>query len=161
MVLLEWGKTTGQRKATGIYTWTKPKNQLEKNHNKEDLAILETKRSHMVLDQQSINSSYVPQHKLKANFLDYYSDYIKANRKAGNRHLETNFTAFMNFLKKDFVSPIDITENLCEGFRDYLLKKYNGETPANYFMRFKRVLKAAKKDGYFRNNPSEDGSEVK
>jgi integrase/recombinase XerD len=23
-------------------------------------------------------------------------------------------------------------------------------------MRFKRVLKAAKKDGYFRNNPSED-----
>jgi integrase len=36
------------------------------------------------------------------------------------------------------------------------LKKYNGETPANYFMRFKRVLKAAKKDGYFRNNPSDD-----
>jgi hypothetical protein len=28
----------------------------------------------------------------------------------------------------------DITENLCEGFRDYLLKRYNRETPANYFI---------------------------
>jgi integrase len=110
----------------------------------------------MVLDQQSVNSTYVPQHKLKANFLDYYSDYIKANRKAGNRHLETSLIAFKKFLHKDFISPTDITENLCEVFRDYLLKKYNGETPANYFMRFKRVLKAAKKDGYFRNNPAED-----
>jgi hypothetical protein len=81
----------------------------------------------MVLDQQSINSSYVPLYKLKANFLDYYSDYIKANHKAGKRHLETSLTAFKNFVKKDFISPVDITENLCEGFREDLLKKYNGE----------------------------------
>ncbi len=73
---LEWGKGIGQRKATGIYTWTRPKTKVEKNHNKEAQAILETKRSQMVLDQHSINSSYVPQHKLKTNFLDYYSDYI-------------------------------------------------------------------------------------
>ena len=153
---LEWGKKSGQRKATGIFTWVKPKDQIEKNHNKEALAILETKRSQLVLDGQAINSGYTPQHKIKTNFLDYYSEYIKINRKAGNRHLETSLSAFKNFLKKDFISASDITENLCEGFRDFLLKKYNGETPANYFMRFKRVMKAAKKDGYFRNNPAED-----
>lgn len=153
---LAWGRSAGQRRATGIFTWVKPQNQVQKNHNKEALLLLETKRSQMVLDQQSVNSSYVPQHRIKANFLDYYSDYIKKNRKAGNRHLETSLAAFKNFLRKDFISAIDITENLCEGFRDHLLKKYNGETPANYFMRFKRVLKAAKKEGYFKNNPSED-----
>ena len=27
----EWGRSSGQRKATGIYTYTKPKDQLEKN----------------------------------------------------------------------------------------------------------------------------------
>lgn len=153
---MEWGKSAGQRKSTGIYTWVKPKDQVEKNHNKEAITILEMKRSQMVLDQQSISSAYVPQHKIKAIFLDYYSDYIKQNRKAGNRHLETSLISFKAFLKKGFISAIDITENLCEGFRNYLLKKYNGETPANYFMRFKRVLKAAKKDGYFKNNPAED-----
>ncbi len=84
---------------------------------------METKRSHMVLAQQSVNSSYVPQHELKANFLEYYSDYIKANRKAGNRHLETSLSAFKKFLLKDFVSPADITENLCEGYRDFLQKR--------------------------------------
>lgn len=139
MVLLGMGQSTGQRKSAGIFTWVKPKNQVEKNHNKEALIILESKRSQLVLDGPAINTSYTPQHKIKTNFIDYYSDYIKLNRKAGNRHLETSLTAFKTFLKKDFISPIDITENLCEGFRDYLLKKYNGETPANYFMRFKRV----------------------
>ena len=73
----EWGKTSGQRRATGIFTWAKPVNQIEKNHNKEALAILETKRSQLVLDGQAINSGYTPQHKIKADFLDYYSEFIR------------------------------------------------------------------------------------
>jgi integrase len=32
----------------------------------------------------------------------------------------------------------------------------NGNTPANYFTRFKRVLKAATKDGYFKVSPAEE-----
>ncbi|HEX8278125.1 MAG TPA: hypothetical protein VF540_05495 [Segetibacter sp.] len=39
------GRSTGPRRSTGIFTWVKPKNQVEKNHNKEALAILESKRS--------------------------------------------------------------------------------------------------------------------
>ena len=73
----EWGRSTGQRKSTGIFIWVKPKNQVEKNHNKEALAILETKRSQLVLDGQAINSGYTPQHKIKADFLDYYSEFIR------------------------------------------------------------------------------------
>ena len=34
--------------------------------------------------------------------------------------------------------------------------RFKGDTPANYFSRFKRVLKAATKDGYYRTNPCED-----
>lgn len=67
----EWGRSAGQRKATGIYTYTKPKDQLEKNHNKEALAILNTKKSQMILEGQSINTDHIPQHKFKSNFLDY------------------------------------------------------------------------------------------
>jgi hypothetical protein len=37
-----------------------------------------------------------------------------------------------------------------------LLDNFNGDTPANYFGRFKRVIKAATREGYFRNNPAED-----
>ncbi|MBC7488137.1 MAG: phage integrase SAM-like domain-containing protein [Cytophagaceae bacterium] len=103
-----------------------------------------------------MNSGYSLQRKIKANLVDYYYEFIRLNRKVGNRHLETSLDAFKNFIKNDCISLSDITENLCEGFRDYLLKKFNGETPANNFMRFKRVLQAIKKDGYFRNNSAED-----
>lgn len=153
---LQWGKGSGERRATGIFTYTNPRTVVEKNHNKEATAILETKRAQMILDGQAVGSGYVPQHKIKANFFDYYENFVKENRTYGNRHLENSLTAFKAYLKKDFVSATDITENVCKGFRDYLLKKYNVETPANYFMRLKRVLKAAKKDGYFRESPAED-----
>jgi hypothetical protein len=118
---------------------------IQKNHNKEALAILETKRSQMILDSQSINSVYIPQHKLKSNFLDFYSEYVPLNPTKRNRHLASSRNAFEKFISRDFISPVEVTESLCERFRNYLLSNFNGETLANYFMRFKRVLKAAKK----------------
>ena len=151
---LEWGRLKGQRRATSIFTFTKPKDLIQKNHNKEALAILEKNRSQMILDSQSINSVYVPQHKLKTNFLDFYSEFVRLNPTKGNRHLASSRNAFEKFISKDFITPVEVTESLCEGFRNYLLSNFSGETPANYFMRLKRVLKAAKKEGYFINDPA-------
>jgi integrase/recombinase XerD len=153
---LEWGKGPGQRIATGIFTYTNPKNAVEKNHNKEALTILEFKKSQMILSNQSTGSGYIPSHKLKSNFLDFYQDYVKQNFRAGSRHLPASFTQFKNYLNAGFISASDITSETCENFRSYLLKKYNGETPANYFREFKRVIKSGKKNGYFVNNPAED-----
>lgn len=156
---LEWGKQAGQRQATGIYTYVRPKDQIQKNHNKEAMAILDTKKSQMVLDLQAIANGSMPQHRLKKNFLDFYQDFVTKNSKEGNRSLSCSLSRFKKFIEKDFgsfISPIDISENFCERFRNHLLDSLNGETPADYFMRFKRVIKAAKKQGYFRENPAED-----
>ena len=76
---LDWGRSGGQRMSTGVFTYLKPKDQIQRNHNKEALIILESKRSQMVLDRQAINSGYIPQHKIKNNFLDYYADFVKLN----------------------------------------------------------------------------------
>jgi integrase len=153
---LEWGKGPGERSATGIFTYAKPKDQIQRNHNKEALALVETKKSQLTLERQAIGTGIIPTHKFKANFLDYYGEFVKNNKQEGNRHLEGSFTHFKNFLKKDFLSPIDVTENLCQRFRKYLLDKFNGDTPANYFSRLKRVVRSATKEGYFRVNPADD-----
>jgi len=87
---LEWGKNAGQRKSTGIFTYTHPKDLVEKNYNKEALEILKTKQSELTLERNSIGSKHVPVHKFKTNFLDYYSDFVRRNRKFGNRHLENS-----------------------------------------------------------------------
>lgn len=59
-------------------------------------------------------------------------------------------------MKKNYLSPVDITENFCTRFRSYLLKKLTGKSPSDYFQAFKRVIKTAWKEGYFRINPAED-----
>lgn len=153
---LEWGKAAGERKATGIYTWAKPKTGEQKGYNKEALAILEGKRSQLVLEKQAVASGYVPSHKIKDNFFDYYQEYVTNNERTGNRSLSASLCAFRKFIGRDRLAAGDITENLCERFRAYLLDNLKGETPGDYFMRFKRVIKAAKKDGYFRVDPAED-----
>ncbi len=140
--------------STGVFTYVKPKDQVQRNHNKEAMTILEMKRSQMILDHQAISSGYLPQHKIKNNFLDYYADFVKQNSYKGNRHLIQSLGSFKSFIGKNYISAIEINENLCERFRSYLLSNLNGETPANYFSRFKRVLEAACKDGYFKISPA-------
>ncbi len=150
----DYGRGKDGRHATGLFSYVKPKNVVEKQHNMETKALLEVKRGQAVLDQQSIGTGYIPVHKFKANFLDYYADYVKANTRNGNRHLNNSLTQFKKFIGKDFIAPMEITENLAKKFRRYLLDHYNGETPLNYFARFKWVVNAATSDGYFREAPT-------
>ena len=110
----------------------------------------------MILDKQSVATGYVPSHKIKSNFFDFYWEFVRKNSRHGSRHLISSYNHFKKFVNSDFISSSDITESLCEAFRAFLLKKYNDETPANYFREFKRMMKAAKKAGYFIENPSEE-----
>jgi hypothetical protein len=80
--------------STGVFTYVKPKDQIQKNHNKEAQMILESKGSQMILNRQAISTAYIPQHKLKTNFLDYFAEFVRLNPAKGNRHLASSFTAF-------------------------------------------------------------------
>ena len=151
----DFGRGPGQRPSTGIFVYTKPKDQIQKNHNKEALHLLETKKSQLIIEQQATGSAFIPSHKFKANFLEYYEEYVKLNTRKRNRHLTNSLAQFKLFIKKDFIAPIDITENFCKRFRQFLLDKFHGETPGNYYARFKWVVNAAKSDKYFHDNPTE------
>ena len=114
---------------------------------------------------QEVNSSHSHQELAKVlkseNFLDFYDDFVLKNARAKNRHLSNSSSVFKTFLNSDFIKTEDITEDLCKKFRASLLKKYNGETPGNYFARFKQVIKAGTKEGYFDRNPVEGIQSVK
>jgi len=53
-------------------------------YGKEALAILETKRSQIILDSQAITTGYILKYKIKSNFLDYYAEYVRPNPSVGN-----------------------------------------------------------------------------
>lgn len=88
--------------------------------------MLETKKSRLILERQSIAYCYIPSHKIKSNFLDYYSDFVHENARNSSMHLISSFNHFKTFLGKDYISASNISENLCENFRTFLLKKFNG-----------------------------------
>jgi len=152
----DYGRGKGKRASTGIFMFKYPQNQAEINHNKEALRLLEVKRSQAMLEQQSIGTPFIPVHKYKANFLEFYEEYVKNHRSDENRHLPCSLTKFKKFIGKDFIPPIEITEDFCKRFRSYLLDHLTGETPQNYFARFKWVVKAATKAKYFIDNPVEN-----
>ena len=37
---IDFGRGNGQRSSTGIFIYVKPKDQIQRNHNKEALALL-------------------------------------------------------------------------------------------------------------------------
>src|SRR5450432_3947239 len=127
------GREPGQRPSTGVWIYAHPKTQTERNHNKQALALLEVKKSQMTIDEQATGSGFIPMHKFKINFLEYYQEYLDANKRKDSRHLQGCFNHFKTFIKKDIIAPIDITENLCTRYRQYLLYRFKGDTPANYF----------------------------
>lgn len=155
MFYYDLGRGAGQRPSTGIFIYKKPKDQIQRNHNREALALLETKKSQVIIEKQAIGSAFIPSHKFKQNFLEYYEEYVKVNARKKNRHLSNSLKQFKLFVNGDFIAPIDITENFCKRFRQYLLDKFTGETPGGYYARFKWVVSAAASDGYFLNNPTE------
>lgn len=152
----EWGKGPNERKATGIFTHVLCIDQIQRNHNTEALALLEIKKSQLILENQSIGTAYLPDHKFKTNFLDYYAEYVKLNKRPGNRHLEASLKQFQKFIGKSYFSHIDLTENLCVRYRRYLLARFTGKSPSDYFQAFKKVVRTAMKEGYFRIDPAED-----
>ena len=151
-----WGKQPSEKAGSGVSTYTRPKTAIEKNHNKEALILLELKRSQLSLDRQTIGTGYIPAHRYQNNFLDFFEDFVKKHVRLGKRHLASSFNHFKTFVGKKEIPPIEITEDLCVRFRNYLLKRFNGETPMNYFSEFNRMVHAAYKQGYFRQNPAED-----
>lgn len=131
----EWGKKAGQRKASGIFTYVNPTTPVQVLHNKEAQRTLEIKKSQLILEWQGIGTGLIPIHRFCCNFLEFFEAYLQRNKRYGNRHLESCFKHFKLFIKNNFISPVDITEEFCLRFRKYLLDHLNGDSPAGYFGR--------------------------
>jgi hypothetical protein len=48
----DFGRGPGQRPPTGIFIYKNPKDQIQKNHNKQALALLEIKRVRLPLNSK-------------------------------------------------------------------------------------------------------------
>ena len=145
-----------RREYLGIYIYANPKNQMEADFNKDMLMKAEGIRCIRVQSLINEQFGFLDKTKQKADFLAYFKE--KCRRKYQKWDIVySHFSKFVNG-KCTFG---DITIELCQGFRDYLLNahqlkhtkyKLSQNSAASYYSLFKELLYLAYREKWMREN---------
>ncbi|MBW8523868.1 site-specific integrase [Chryseobacterium chendengshani] len=137
-----------------IAVYTRPKNILEKDHNKETLSLGEYIRAKRQLDVQNRRFDFLSDSKLKSNFIDFFEE--EALKRDGNANWRMSVNYFKEFAGEVFPFT-HLNETFCEEYADFLLsspgigraqRKIKTNTAVSYFAKFKSTLKEAYKKRY-------------
>ena len=143
----------------------KPQTTDDRKHNKELKQLAESIRANKELLMAANDYNIVPAFKKNTNFLRYYENFLDNYSNKDKRLVKSSLDHFKEFIKtkefKDNLFGKDVTEELCKQFKAYLDSKLNGETPHNYFTKFKKVLKQATKEKILASNPALDIKNIK
>ncbi len=124
----------------------------------EKKRLAERIRANRELELLSDETGHVPSHQKKLDFFLFAESYLKEYPCKDGRMIASAIKKFKSTINTSTLKISDITPKHMETFKNYLIHKsgLTGETPHNYFTRFKKVLKAAKVEGYIKVLPSED-----
>ncbi|MCG3167257.1 MAG: Tyrosine recombinase XerC [Bacteroidia bacterium] len=138
----------------------KTKSALEAEHNKETLKLAESIAGKRQQEIQADRYDLVPGFRKNVNFILYYEKWVKDYTNKDIRIARYSLEHFKSFAElkgyKASILPNNITDTFCRQFKSYLDEKLNGETPYNYFTKFKKLLKQATKEKVFFTNPAEE-----
>jgi integrase len=155
-----------RREYLSIQIIKNPKTQLEKSENSEKLRIAEAIRAQRELSLMNEQYGFIDKSKNKMDFLEYFLNKVNANKDP--QHFNASYIYFKNFVK-DVCTFSDVTIDLCNNFRSYLLsskclktdKMLGINAAAYYFQFFKSILHAAYKDKYIQSDLSIDLNAIK
>jgi len=158
----ETGEPT-RREFLKMYLFDKPKDFVDKQHNKETLQLAEQirqKRENHINKPEIYTGYEKEQLKIKElgeqNFVAYFKT-LTDKRKASNHDNWASAYKYLEAFTKGNLRFADLNEKFCNEFKEYLLtaksNKSNKETLAqnsavSYFNKLKATLKQAYKDGY-------------
>jgi len=142
-----------KREFLQIHIISNPRTPEDRRKNKENLEKAKAIRNKRNLDVERMTQDYVPEYKLKTDFLDYFRRYINKYTNKDKRVIEGALKKFEEYVGQDTILAREVTEPFLRDFKQYLENKLNGETPYNYFKKLKKVIKQATKDNIFQVNP--------
>lgn len=145
-----------RRESLGIYLYKKPKNEREKEFNKEARAHAEAQRDKYALALFCEDNDIYDKSKLNADFLSYFYNVVKEK---GNKW-NSVYLYFDRFMDSKCTFG-ELSEDLCERFRDYLANTYqlknehlklSVNSAAAYYYLFLSLLKRAYKEKWLKTN---------
>lgn len=156
------GKPT-RREFLKLYLFTKPKDVLEREHNKETKILAETIKAKRQLAIQSKRFDFISAETQEQDFIEYFEKLMERRKESKNNY--GNWKSALNYLKKFAEDkPMlmsNMTIELCERFKTHLnttkshhseKKKLSQNSRHSYFMKFMAALKTAYKEGVLRED---------
>jgi site-specific recombinase XerD len=128
----------------------------------EKLKIFKEVRAKRELELLSDQHEYIPKHKKNLTFMTYYQSFIDNYRGRDLRLVRYSGEKFKLFLESKSIRPSNFKMNMlstvvCQEFADFLKRDagLSGETPYNYWTKFRMVLKKALSEKLIRGNPTQ------
>jgi integrase len=156
-----------------LYLYEKPKNGLEKDHNKETLQLAETIRAQKIIDSQTTAHGFVSSVRSKIGFLSYFKKLTEKRFDSDGNHGNwlSTYQHLCDFCKGKDIALENIDDRFLESFKDYLLtcktRKGKGGTRLNqnsvlsYFNKVRAALREAYQSRMIKENPATRVKSVK
>jgi integrase len=131
-----------------------PLTKDQRARNKELLELAHQIRNREETNLKTTYFGFPDPGRRRMNFIDYYREHLKNYTNKDIRLVKCSFDHFVKYVNKEVIIPPEIDENFIKGFKNYLEEKLNGDTPYNYFTKFKQLCKQATRDGLFPEDPA-------
>ncbi|HPD64246.1 MAG TPA: site-specific integrase [Bacteroidia bacterium] len=131
----------------------------ESKSNRENYELAKQIRAIKEIELNSQGTNYIPNHRKSIEFIEYFENFSKTYKNRDNRTVRACLNYFRKYLEVNHIKSLqcnELTFDHCKNFADFLTANLNGETPFNYFLKFKAVIKKAYKEKILSTNLAED-----
>ena len=151
-----------RREFLGLYIFERPRNDFERQQNKETRNLAESIRAKRQIEIQAGVYGFTYQTKKKADFLAYFLS-LAEKRKASESNYENWMSAYNYLVRftKGHCTIGEIDEKFCSDFKEYLLNSPGlrettlaQNTALSYYNKFKAALNQAFDDKLIPDNPA-------
>lgn len=138
-----------------LFTFDKPSNYLERQHNSETKELVESIRAKRQLDIQNRKFGFISDRDRNSSFVDFFKQYTESRQDTESDNYAMAYRYFVAFGGYD-ITYNDVDEFFCIDYRNFLLsgpgisrrgKPIKTNTAVSYFAKFRSSLKQAYKQG--------------
>ncbi|MGN6194979.1 MAG: tyrosine-type recombinase/integrase [Ginsengibacter sp.] len=148
-----------------LFLYDKPKNQIQKDHNKQTWQLAETIKAKKMLDDQTSAHGFVSKIKSRICFVAYFKTLVDKKESIGNYgNWLSTYGHLVDFIEGKALPLETVDERFLEAFREYLLSckvrkgksltKLNQNSAASYFNKVRAALRVAFKEKMIKENPA-------
>ncbi|GJM29227.1 MAG: transposase [Cyclobacteriaceae bacterium] len=158
---------TGKRhkEYLGLYLVDKPRNEFDRNHNKETKALAQKVHSKKLLEFQEGRFGFRSKEKLKITFLGYFESIMEKKKKSSSGSNYSNWKSTLSQLRKFTRGSLKLSEidhKFLDDLKSFFLherigrgdRKLSQNSAQSYFKNVKYTLREAYNEGLIMDNPS-------